>query len=178
MDSQSPQPRAGQRAQKEPQHPTLASCGHQAGSGQYSPRSQAVPGQQTLSSRAGSPQGMSPSRQELFSLGFVVQSTSNNDRALPAQRLLRLTPRACNSKTGPVTRLWEWAWLPRDSLALLGTWSQEAPLVREGGGQRAAESLRSHHTGVKVPLPGNVAAPGLCYESRPHRDPCPGLGNP
>lgn len=33
------------------------------------------------------------------------------------------------------------------------------PQLREGGGQRAAESLRSHYTGVKVPLLGDVAAP-------------------
>lgn len=47
------------------------------------------------------------------------------------------------------------------------------PQLREGGGQRAAESLRSHYTGVKVLLLGDVAASGrstVC-ESQLHWDP-------
>lgn len=94
------------------------------------------------------------------SLGFAVQSASNNDGALPAPRLFHLTPRACNGQTGLAARLWEWAWPLQGSPATLGTAPDPfATQLREGGRQRVAESPRSHCSGGESPAAGGTRLP-------------------
>lgn len=94
------------------------------------------------------------------SLGFAVQSASNNDGALPAPRLFHLTPRVCNGQTGLAARLWEWAWPLQASPATLGTAPDPfATQLREGGRQRVAESPRSHRSGGESPTAGGMWLP-------------------
>lgn len=94
------------------------------------------------SASLGPPQVLSMSWQELLSLGFALQSMSNNDRALPAWQLLRPISSVCDGQTRPAAQPWEQAQPLQGSLATLQTWSRGpfAPQLREGGGQRAVES--------------------------------------
>lgn len=94
------------------------------------------------SASLGSPQVLSMSRQKLLSLGFAVQSMSNNDGALPAWQLLPPISSVCNGQTGPAAQPWEQAQTLQGSLATLQTWSwgSFAPQLRTEGGQMAVES--------------------------------------